>query len=313
MAHFTFILHGKLRNREKLKNKITEAIAAPGEISFHETERPKHATELAKHALTNGATHVIAVGGDGLLNEVVNGYMQCSEAVRSKTAVGVFPAGTGNDFCKTIGIKADVQQLANLLRQNSTKPVDVCHMRFRDVQHQPAERWFINIADIGIGGYASQRVNSSSKILGASLSYVKAIVLTFLTYKHRRVRVTAENFSWEGKVLLVVMANGRYFGSGLCIAPQAKPDDGKFQLVLLANVTLLDYLKHQGEVRRGEVISHPEVQYLESSFCNIEPLEECTIDMDGEFIGYGPIEAHVMNKAVNILSPLEKLQRTEQV
>ncbi len=296
-----FILHGKLKHIAQLKKKLADAMPEGFVAEFHTTQHAKHATELTTQALNKGAQYAIAVGGDGLLNEVANGYLQCRDAVKHQTAIGVFPKGTGNDFCKTVGIKADTTQLAKLLQQNSIKPVDVCHMRFLDVQHQPAERYYINIADIGIGGYASQRVNSSSKILGSTLSYVKAIILTFLSYKHRRVRVTAENFTWEGKVLLVVMANGRFFGSGLCIAPQAALDDGKLQLVLLANVTLLDYLKHMGEVRRGELIQHPEVQYMESSFCNIEPLEECTIDMDGEFVGYGPIEAKVVGKAVRFL------------
>lgn len=301
MTKVAFILHGKIRRKEHLKEKLLKALPAGFADEFLETQRAKHGTDLTAQALRGGAQYAIAVGGDGLLNEVVNGYMNCSEEIRNKTAIGVFPQGTGNDFCKTIGIKADMNQLAVLLKNESILPVDICHMRFRDVNHKPTERYYINIADIGIGGYASQRVNQSSKILGAKLSYVKAIVLTFLSYKHRRVRMVSENFSWEGKVLLVVMANGRFFGSGLCIAPQADPADGKMQIVLLANVTLFDYLKHQGEVRRGEIITHPEVQYLQSSFCNIEPIEECTIDMDGEFVGYGPIEARVLSKSVRFL------------
>ncbi len=301
MPRISFILHGKIKRKERLKEKLLKALPAGFESEFHETQRSRHATELTIQSLANGAKYAIAVGGDGLLNEVANGYMQCSDEIKRHSAIGVFPQGTGNDFCKTIGVKADSIQLSNLLQQGSVKPTDVCHMKFRDVNHSPSERYFINIADIGIGGYASQRVNRSSKILGSTLSYMKAIILTFLTYKHRKVRITADNFLWEGKVLLVVMANGKYFGSGLCIAPQAEPDDGKMQIVLLANVTLFDYLKHQGEVRRGEIISHPEVQYLQSSFCNIEPIEECTIDMDGEFVGYGPIDAKVLTKGIRFL------------
>lgn len=291
-----FILHGKIKGQAQLKQKLTKAVPEGSTAEFYPTERPHHATELTTQALNSGASYVIAVGGDGMLNEVANGYMKCTEEVRNHAAIGVYPKGTGNDFCKTIGIKADVQQLSNLLKQNSVKPVDVCHMRFLDVYRQQTERYYINIADIGIGGYASERVNKSSKILGSTLSYVKAIVLTFLDYKHKKVRVEARNFFWEGKVLLVVMANGRYFGSGLGIAPDARPDDGKIQIVLLGNVSLMDYLKHQGQVRRAERITHPEVQYLESDFCKIEPIEECTIDMDGEFVGYGPLEARVGGK-----------------
>jgi YegS/Rv2252/BmrU family lipid kinase len=303
MIKVAFILHGKLKHKAQLKEKLSKSLPAGFGAEFHETLRAQHAAELSAQAVTSGAKYAIAVGGDGLLNEVANGYMSCSEDIRNKAAIGVFPLGTGNDFCKTIGIRAEPNQLAYLLKNESIKPVDVCRMRFRDVNHEPAERYYVNIADIGIGGYASQRVNRSSKILGAKLSYVKAIVLTFLSYRHRRVRVTAENLSWEGKVLLVVMANGRFFGSGLCIAPQADPADGKMQIVLLANVTLFDYLKHQGEVRRGEIITHPEVQYLQSSFCDIEPIEECTIDMDGEFVGYGPVEAKTISSAIRFLRP----------
>lgn len=303
MTKIAFILHGKIKQKEHLKVKLFKDLPAGFEAMFYETQRARHAIELTVNALSSGAKYAVAIGGDGLLNEVVNGYMQCDDEIRRQTTIGVFPQGTGNDFCKTIGIKADTNQLSTLLQKVSVKPVDVCHMRFRDVNHEPTERYYINIADIGIGGYASQRVNRSSKILGATLSYIKAIVLTFLSYKHRRVRVTAENFSWEGKVLLVVMANGKFFGSGLCIAPQADPADGKMQIVLLANVTLLDYLKHQGEVRRGEIITHSEVQYLQSTYCNIEPIEECTIDMDGEFVGFGPIEARMVNKAIRFLRP----------
>lgn len=298
-----FILHGKVKHKDRLKKNISAALSSRFEIAFYETQRAHHAMELAPSAIRSGAQYLIAVGGDGLLNEVINGYMSCTEQERKYVTIGVFPMGTGNDFCKTIGIKADFKQLASLLESGQPKPIDICKMKFLDVNRQPTERYFNNIADIGIGGYASQRVNRSSKILGATLSYVKAIVLTFLSYKHRRVRITAENFTWEGRVLLVVMANGKFFGSGLCIAPQAEPDDGTMQLVLLANVTLLDYLKHQGEVRRGEIITHREVSYMPSAFCRIEPIEECTIDMDGEFVGYGPLDSIVLPKAVKFLRP----------
>lgn len=301
MTEVAFIVHGKIRRMERLKARLAGAMPAGFEPAFSETQHAGHATELTQQALAGGAKYVIAVGGDGLLNEVANGYMNSSDDIRKQAVLGVFPQGTGNDFCKTVGIRADVQQLSGLLQHNSVKPADICHIRFRDVNHSPAERYFINIADIGIGGYVSQRVNRSSKLLGSKLSYMKAIILTFLDYRHRSVRISAENFSWEGKVLLVVMANGKYFGSGLCIAPQAEVQDGKLQVVLLANVSLLDYLKHQGEVRRGEIINHPEVKYLQTSYCRIEPLEECTIDMDGEFAGYGPVEARVISKGVRFL------------
>src|SRR5688572_8230188 len=128
-----FIVHGKLKGQAQLQEKLTRALPEGYTAEFHLTQRAHHASELTTRALTDGADFAIAVGGDGLLNEVANGYVNCADVIKTKTAIGVFPKGTGNDFCKTIGIKADVQQLSNLLKQNSIKPVDVYHMKFQDV------------------------------------------------------------------------------------------------------------------------------------------------------------------------------------
>ena len=297
-----FILHGKLREKLKLQSQIQKFFSPQYQPVFFETHHSGHAKDLTKRAFDEGAERVIAVGGDGLLNEVANGFMQCNDKIKFSSAVGVFPKGTGNDFSKTIGVNADLLKLKDLLAKSPT-PLDLCHMHYLNEQRQSTHRHYINIADIGIGGYVSQRVNKSSKILGANLSYAKSIITTFLTYKHRKVKITADNFSWEGKILLLVMANGKFFGSGMCIAPQAVPDDGLLQLVLLGNVSLFDYFKYLGAVRRGEIIDHPEVTYLQSKKCKIETIEECTIDMDGEFVGYGPVEVEVRHKVLPFLMP----------
>ncbi|GIV33041.1 MAG: lipid kinase [Chitinophagales bacterium] len=303
MKHIIFILHGKIRHRKELRKRLSGCLPSGVEATFQETHYAAHATEIAAKSVQDGATYVIAVGGDGLLNEVINGYMCASDYQRYVCAVGIYPMGTGNDFCKTVGIRPDTVQLQQLLERHSVKPVDCCYARFIGLHGTSTKRYFINIGDIGIGGAVSQRVNQSRKLLGAKLSYMKAIVRTFLDYRHRHVSITADNFLWEGPVLLVVTANGRYFGSGLCIAPQAQPDDGRMQVVILGNVSLLDYLRHQGAVRRCQIICHPEVHYLSSAFCRIETREECTIDIDGEFAGYGPMEVQIMPQAVNFLRP----------
>lgn len=147
-----------------------------------------------------------------------------------------------------------------------------------------------------------KKVNESSKFLGADLTYTKSILQAFFTYKHSKVRLTSDNFQWEGPILSLCMANGRYFGSGICIAPQAEVADGQIEIVIMGNVSIMDYLKNMSKIKKGKILEHPEIRYEQVRSCRIEALDaECPVDMDGEFIGYTPIELNIKEHALNFL------------
>ena len=297
MQKITIILNGRLRKKNRLKQKLNQRLLDQFTIDYCETKSSGDAIQLAQGAIEGttspppgplpkgggnlvrelsppfgggvggGATdYLVAIGGDGMLNEVINGYMNSDEALRENVTVGLLPYGTGNDFSKTIGMRNDIEQLAGLIENDQTQPVDIGEVQYKSHEGVTKTRYYINITDIGIGGLVVKTVNQSSKFLGPDLTYKKAILQAFFTYKHAKVRLTSDSFQWEGPILCLCMANGRYFGSGMCIAPQADVSNGKIQLVIFGNVSLMDYLKNMSKIKKGEILEHPEIHYEQIPF-----------------------------------------------
>ncbi|MFH1320651.1 MAG: diacylglycerol kinase family protein [Bacteroidota bacterium] len=329
MKTISFILHGKLKRKDQLKHQINQRLSEQYKINFCETSGSGDAIHLARNIIKDRADYLISVGGDGTINEVVNGYMNSDESLRDNVTVGILPYGTGNDFSRTIGMRKDIEQLAEQIENDRIKPVDIGEVQYRSFAGETRTRYYINITDLGIGGLVVKTVNKSSKILGPYLTYNKAIIQSFLTFKHKKIRLTSDSFQWEGPILCLCMANGRYFGSGICIAPQADVSNGKIQIVIFGNMSLIDYIKNISRIRKGEILEHPEVRYEQVRSCRIEPLDpspalpegegvparrlstslregaggwaECPVDMDGEFIGYAPVELKIHEHAVKFL------------
>ncbi len=298
MQKATFIIHGKLRFQKKLKNKITKVFSDILDITFKETEQEFGAKKLTAQAIKKGAKIIIICGGDGSINEMVNGYFETKKD--NNIFFGIIPKGTGNDFAKSLKISKKLEDLKQLIIQKKTIAVDVYNMDFTNLKQQKENRYFINISDIGIGGSVSEIIANSSKLLGSNLSYFKAIVTSFAKFKKQKVKLTSKIFNWEGAVMSLCMANGKYFGSGMCIAPEAELSNQKLQLTILGDISLLDYIKNLGNLKKGLKIKHPEVFYTQVESCKIESLEakECPIDMDGEFIGFTPLQVDLAERKI---------------
>jgi diacylglycerol kinase family enzyme len=171
-----------------------------------------------------------------------------------------------------------------------------------DQNDQEASRYFINIADVGIGGVAAKMLNKSSRLLGASFTYHKVILQSFFSYKPVKIALKSADYSWNGEILSLCMANGRYFANGMCIAPEANISDGKIQLVIMGKVSILDYILNLSKIKRGIALEHPEVTYVKVDSCTIEAEElTCPIDMDGEFVGYAPLQLSIKKHSLMFL------------
>lgn len=295
-----FIIHGKIAAKEKLAEKAQTLFQRLGTLIFVVTQSEKNATLCAIEAIERGANVLIAVGGDGTVNEVANAIL--FHPNRSKLKMGILPFGKGNDFVRSLGIRRDLTMLCDNIKLGKSKTIDAGKLEFVGKEGETSQRYFVNIADVGLGGLATQMLRAGKPLWSSNLTYFLVIIKSFMKYRPANVRFSSHGFYHEGKVMSICMANGRYFASGLGIAPEAKLDDGKLDWVILGEISIWDYLKNIPRLKRAKKIRHPEVSYHRGTECNISSDVPLPIDMDGEFVGYTPIRCQVESLVLEIIA-----------
>ena len=187
---------------------------------------------------------------------------------------------------------ATPEELVELIEQDRTELVDVGFTEYMDRERKKATRFFINVTDVGIGGEVVINKEKLPLFFPGKVNYFLAILFTFLTYQKKRMKATAQDFFWEGKILNFVVANAKFFGNAIGIAPHAEISNGKFAITNVGDISLLDYFKNIGTAKKCQKIIHPEVSYTSTDEILIENTDQLplTVDMDGEFVGYAPIK-----------------------
>lgn len=297
--HIAFIIHGKVAAKEKLIAKARSLFDGLAVLEFLITQSGKNATHCGTEAIKHGAQILIAVGGDGTVNEVANAIL--FHPNRNTLKMGILPFGKGNDFVRSLGIGRDLAVLRDNIKLDKSRRIDAGKLDFVDKNGMNSQRYFVNIADVGLGGMATQMLRAGRPLWSSNLTYFWVIVKAFIHYKPTLVKFASETNNYEGKVLSICMANGGYFASGLGIAPEAKPDDGMLEWVILGNISIWDYLKNIPNLKRVKKIQHPEVSYHRGTECIISSEIPLPIDMDGEFVGYTPLKCQVEPSALEII------------
>lgn len=307
------------------KQKTLTALHQTFENHLHdifESQYPQHTIKLVADAVSSQRySHFIIIGGDGSMNEGLNGLLQgvrLSEdlsvgveqrydwSALQKLVVGLYPAGTGNDFARSIAAKPNFQYILDCIEQNKIRAIDIGYALFNNVENYRSERFFMNITDVGMGGAVAVKISQKSRWLSSKMFYNKAIIQTFLTYKKQNMLCYSEKEKiWEGKAMSIIGANANYFGGGLGIAPDVQLDSGMMQVVVLGNIDLWDYLINLPVVMKKRHIKHPQVFYHIVPEIIITPVDEdLPIDMDGEFVGYAPLLLRKLYRKLNFLTTL---------
>ena len=275
---------------------------ALGRVQFVSTLRKKHAIELARQATENGCDYLIAVGGDGTLHEVVNGLLQSNLPTSEYPTLGLLPMGSANDFARNSHSSNSIEVLAERIQSNTSERIDLGKI----VLHKTHEiRYFINIAGVGLGAEVVKKLERSTSILGPGFNYFKNILNGFLTYRKKEVRLKGTTWQWKGPLLQLAVANGRFFGHGICIAPDARIADGEFQVAIFGDLSIWDYLKNIRKLKSGRRIDLPQVQYHNTREVLLEGDDACGIEADGEYVGHGPATISILPRAIRFLLPPE--------
>jgi YegS/Rv2252/BmrU family lipid kinase len=283
--------------------EISERITDLGlEHSALLTTRPGEATDLAAQALGSGADSVVAVGGDGTLNEVANGFFAGGQR-HPEAALGLLPFGTGGDFRRTLGIPMELEAAIACLKARRLRPIDVGRIEMEALEGGRRVRHFVNIADAGIGGVVVERVNRTTKLFGGKASFMYGSLVTLLTYEPQAVKVHTAEQSWAGRAQNVVVANCQYFGGSMHVAPRAQPDDGQFDLVIFGDIARFEAIRSIKDIYKADHVKNPKVTGWRSSRVEVTSDERVLIDVDGEMCGTLPALFEVLPSAIAVMVP----------
>jgi YegS/Rv2252/BmrU family lipid kinase len=268
------------------------------DFDFDLTEGPGHAIELARSAAREGRELVVSVGGDGTVNEVVNG-LYCAGSLPD-AALGIVSTGTGADYIRTLGVPRGHKEACQCLLSRRKLQVDLGLVEYAS-DGQRANRLFVNFAGLGIDAEIVKVTRQRFKSLGATASYLVGLLSTFLSYRNKEVSLELDGRKEEGRVCTVVVSNGRYGGGGMFVAPRADPTDGLLDVLTIGDVSKRDLLWSLPRLYRGTHLTHPKVAASKARDVVVRPGQEMALQADGELLGNGPARFSVLPGALTVV------------
>jgi YegS/Rv2252/BmrU family lipid kinase len=264
------------------------------------SERPGHAAELARRAAEDGASLVVAVGGDGTVNEVVNGLLAV-EGERPELAV--VARGTGTDFVRHFGIPTKLEGAVEVALSGDVRTIDAGRVTYRSWSGEEESAFFANSASAGMSGAVAQRANSSTKVLGGKASFLYATLAVFAGWHATELEVEVDDELRAGLMYDAIVANCRYLGGGMAMTPDARPDDGRFDVLLLGDITRRDLLLTLPKVYRGTHLPHPKAELLRGTRVVVRSETPLPVELDGEQPGTTPATFEVVPEALRLRVP----------
>lgn len=262
------------------------------------SERPGDLTRLAREAADGGAELLVVVGGDGSVNEVVNGI-----AGREGVEIAVLARGTGWDFVRTYGIPHKALPAIRVALDGRTQQIDLGRVTYRSWSGEDETSWFANIASAGMSGAIAQRANETTKALGGKASYAWAVFAVFSGWENDVIEVTVDGERRSERMHDVIVANGRYFGGGMMMLPDARPDDGMFDVLLIGDLTKRDLMVTLPKTYRGKHLPHPKAEVLRGRVVTVNAADPLPVELDGEQPGSTPARFEVVPRALRVRVP----------
>jgi len=291
------------RNWAKHNRVVVECF---GVSDVRMSQGPRDATRLVRESLAEGYERIVVVGGDGTVNEAVNGFFaDDGTAIAPDVPLAYLPAGTGGDFARSIGLSG--VDLRRALAAATARAIDVGRATLTAHDGSEITRYFVNISSFGSSGLIVDKVNRTTKMLGGKASFAIGAVKGLITYRNKRVRLTVDDLlDEEMRINTVAVANGRFFGGSMKVAPRAIVDDGELDVITIGDLTPYESITQLPKIYAGTHIASPKVRELRGKVITATPVDsDVLIDLDGEQPGKLPVRYEVMPKALQLLAPWE--------
>lgn len=276
-----------------------------GRVTSRFTGEQGGAIAITSGLLREGFDLVIAVGGDGTINEVANGFFHQDRLVRPEAALGILPLGTGGDFRRTLEIPVSTLEALDVLAAGHAALIDVGKATFHANSGGQSSRYFVNLVSFGMGGHVAAQSRNFMGRFGGRAAFFWATVKTFLSYRGRQV-----NLSLDGSatclpffITNVAIGNGQFHGGGMRPCPAAVPNDGVFDVTVINYAGALKLLSSISMLYTGEVYAHPKVRHFQAARILAQGESATEIEIDGEPLGTLPLEISVLPRRLRVLVP----------
>src|SRR4051812_37448066 len=283
--------------------RIRSALAdGLGELDSAFTTAPRDATEIARREATAGRRLILALGGDGTISEVADGVLAAGAG--GATEIGLLPRGTGGDFRRTLELPEEIVAAAAHIKQAPARVVDAGRVRYRTADGGEAVRHFVNVASFGFSSAVARRANASTKRFGGKMAFMGATLRELLAHDNHDVWLTVDGQERKRRrVVLAAVGNGRFFGGGMKICPDAKIDDGAFDLVAVGDMTRGQVIANIGKLFGGTHLELEQVTHEHITRLYAEPVEadaDIPVELDGETPGHLPATFEIVPGALRI-------------
>src|SRR6185436_6316536 len=293
------------RTGRTAKNIAQKLAEVSGPLTVAMTTGPMDAATITRHALREGFERVVAVGGDGTINEVVNGFFANGSAINPEAELALLTNGTGGDFRRTFGIGQTIDESLERIANGRARAIDIGRLRFVSADGKPGERYFANISSFGMSGDVVRRVDKAKLIkrLFGRFAFTWGSLRSLLGYEPRPIRLKIDSeFDEILTISTCAVANGQYFGGGMRVAPDASPEDGMFDVVVMGDAPRGDVLKSLQQIRTGEHVNNPNVRVFRARNVIATPVEATEgepvyIEADGESPGRLPAVFEMIPKS----------------
>lgn len=255
--------------------------------SIKVTTKPGEAKTWAQDAVNSSFDIIIAVGGDGTVNEVFSGI------INSDKILGIVPAGTGNDLARALKLPLSIEKAVEFIISGDYINVDVGKIN---------GQLFINIASIGLDAVIAEEANKIKKVMSNKYSYIVALIRGLTIFRIKKITIKIDDQQLDKEVMLVAICNGSSYGGGMKIAPEAKVNDGYFDVCIVNKMSKLKILFLFPSLFNGEHVKFKEVEIYRGQSVEIESTEKLSINVDGEVIYHKPIKFNVVNNAIKVLA-----------
>ncbi len=284
------------------RKKIIDILKSSGlNYVLHVSEFPRHAIEIARDLADKGETNFIAVGGDGTLNEIVNGFFNGQGAVHSNIIIGMIPVGTGNDWIKTFGIPDDYDKAMQIILAGKKVTQDVGEINYSR-NSTDAKRYFVNIAGFGFDGLVASNANTlKAKGITGFRVYVESLFASFLKFKASKTTVEIDGVKIEKNLFSASIGIGKYNGGGMMQVPEANPVQGIFHITLISKIGLWGILMNFRGLYNGKFIHDRRVSTFTGKEVNLISSEPLPGEADGETLGEGRFNTRILPHGLTVL------------